>query len=346
MKVKRMVFCRGVQEGGSSFYRIYQPAKHLRESGSSIDTAMLNGTTFAHIENHLDAGADMLVMQYQHSEKVLEFLKHVRKEWPGVTRVMDVDDCVWALNESNPNSVHWPKEKVEGLNKILMEVDAVTTTTYMLAGWILTYNPNIYVILNYIDWPMKEILKRREGRLRIGWAGSPSHVGDFSDELIDALLYVKRQHGVELIFCGYLPEKLKGETAFDMGSIPTEWIEHLNSLDLDIGVLPLADTEFNICKSELKAIEYAACGIATVASPIGPYRNLPHVRFTIDCMDEKLAWITGLETLIRNNQLRNNMQRDGRNWAYRKYFIKNNIKTLERIYNNMHMSTLKRKAEG
>jgi glycosyltransferase involved in cell wall biosynthesis len=43
---------------------------------------------------------------------------------------------------------------------------------------------------------------------------------------------------------------------------------------LDIGLVPLGVGKFNHCKSYLKALEYAACGVAVVASDTPAHRAL------------------------------------------------------------------------
>ena len=41
----------------------------------------------------------------------------------------------------------------------------------------------------------------------------------------------------------------------------------------DIGLAPLADTAFNQCKSPIKVLDYAALGLATLASDVPAYRG-------------------------------------------------------------------------
>src|SRR5262249_21778607 len=44
--------------------------------------------------------------------------------------------------------------------------------------------------------------------------------------------------------------------------------------DLDIGIAPIADLEFNRARSNIKLKEYAAAGVPWLASPIGPYAGM------------------------------------------------------------------------
>ena len=41
----------------------------------------------------------------------------------------------------------------------------------------------------------------------------------------------------------------------------------------DVGLAPLADTAFNRCKSAIKTLDYAALGLAVVASDVAAYRG-------------------------------------------------------------------------
>ena len=53
----------------------------------------------------------------------------------------------------------------------------------------------------------------------------------------------------------------------------------LASLGLDLAVAPLEDHPFNTCKSNLRLLEYGACGYPVVCSDLEPYRgDLPVTR--------------------------------------------------------------------
>ncbi len=53
----------------------------------------------------------------------------------------------------------------------------------------------------------------------------------------------------------------------------------LASLKLDLALAPLEHNVFNECKSNLRLLEYGACGFATICTDIVPYQgDLPVTR--------------------------------------------------------------------
>ncbi|MFW6311524.1 MAG: hypothetical protein ACOC1K_04740 [Nanoarchaeota archaeon] len=48
----------------------------------------------------------------------------------------------------------------------------------------------------------------------------------------------------------------------------------MKSLNIDIGLAPLLDHDFNNSKSNIKALEYTAAGIPGIYSKMKPYENM------------------------------------------------------------------------
>jgi glycosyltransferase involved in cell wall biosynthesis len=91
---------------------------------------------------------------------------------------------------------------------------------------------------------------------------------------------------------------------------------------MDIGIMPLPDTEFSLAKGGYKLYLYMAGGIPCVASPVGVNRTI--IRngengFLADTEDE---WISILKNLLADPQLRQKLGREGRNDAV-KYYDRN-----------------------
>ena len=85
---------------------------------------------------------------------------------------------------------------------------------------------------------------------------------------------------VEWVFFGMCPDKLK---PFVHEIVPPvaigDYPKRLASLNLDLALAPLEDNTFNQCKSNLRLLEYGACGFPVVCSDVRPYQgDLPVTR--------------------------------------------------------------------
>ena len=78
----------------------------------------------------------------------------------------------------------------------------------------------------------------------------------------------------------------------------------------DIGLAPLADTAFNRCKSAIKTLDYAALGLAVVASDVAAYRgSLADGPGGMLAANRPDAWFAALSRLVRDAELRRGLAR-------------------------------------
>ena len=144
--------------------------------------------------------------------------------------------------------------------------------------------PELHVCRNNVDeadWPKRV---DRDGPVRVGWMGSPSHVWDVG--LAWPALMHARNLGCETWMVGYdptnpwgsmgkdIPEQMSPEAKRKIGQwrkvgfrhIP--WVKpgryHRFPLPFDIGLAPLQNNDFTNGKSDVKAIEYAIAGAAPI----------------------------------------------------------------------------------
>ena len=98
-------------------------------------------------------------------------------------------------------------------------------------------------------------------------------------------------------------------------------IEELRGFD--IGVMPMPDNEWTKGKCGFKLLQYMACGLSVVASPVG---------VNLEIVDEdkngyfaitKDDWVSKLSILIENDELRNKMGINGREKIINKYSLNN-----------------------
>jgi glycosyltransferase involved in cell wall biosynthesis len=176
-------------------------------------------------------------------------------------------------------------------------------------------------------------------KVRIGYCGSPSHKGDFDHYICKALRKLKEKYGVQLIMFGYNP--ISGaEDLYFPGCEVHEYLDTINNLDLDIGIAPLADDEFNRAKSNLKFLEYTYCSIPTVASSVYPYKHtITHNENGI-LIENSKQWYDELEKLVLDKRKRIELIVNARKFVSDNFTFKNNgdliISKWEKIISEMY----------
>jgi glycosyltransferase involved in cell wall biosynthesis len=163
---------------------------------------------------------------------------------------------------------------------------------------------------------------------RIVWIGSPSTVQYLLDlaEPLGAL--AKRQ-----------PFTLRviGGGALTMASVDVEalpWSDETEATliaECDIGIMPLRDTPWEQGKCAYKLIQYMACGLPTVASPIGANREVVVEGKTGLFADTPSAWLETLERLLCDAALRQRLGQAGRVRVEAEYCLQQTAPRLVRI---------------
>jgi glycosyltransferase involved in cell wall biosynthesis len=158
------------------------------------------------------------------------------------------------------------------------------------------------------------------GQLTVGWIGSPSTWPSVW-ALLPLLKELVRSYGirVRVIGAGKEREPLRFE-----GLEFIEWSEATEIDDvqrMDIGIMPLADQPFERGKSGYKLIQYMACGLPVVASPVGVNREIVcdgENGFLATGVDD---WRAALERLLCDANLRRRMGECGRTRAVKQYSL-------------------------
>ena len=81
---------------------------------------------------------------------------------------------------------------------------------------------------------------------------------------------------------------------------------------MDIGIMPLLDSPWERGKCGYKIIQYMACGLPVVASPVGVNVNIVHHGENGLLATDEAAWRDALERLIASPALRERMGAAGR----------------------------------
>lgn len=108
----------------------------------------------------------------------------------------------------------------------------------------------------------------------------------------------------------------------DVDYVPwTECSEVASITSCDIGVMPLDDSPWERGKCGYKLVQYMACGLPVVASPIEVNTQIVHEGVNGYLANDAAVWIARLEGLLSNATLRAQMGRAGRRMVEEKYCV-------------------------
>lgn len=314
--------------GGSSWYRIIQPISLAKEYYEDCMWSLPERIDINYIQK-----ADVILIQRQCHDVAFQSTQRLLNL--GKIIISEIDDNIWSIPPDTEN-LHkfWSKDRIKGLEKILSLSNAVTVSTKPLAKIVKQFNPNVYIVPNLVVFEPK-MKKVETGKIRIGWAGSESHMPDFTPDIQLALLDIKEKYKdkVDLVMFGIIPNMLFTQVSFYMFEQPQLYFGKLHNLGLDIGIVPNRDNMFNSCRSNLKFIEYSSVKAATIASSTETYREtiINGQTGILVKKNSRKEWFHAIRNLIENETERRKMADKAFDFCYKKYSVQEN-KQQYRIY--------------
>jgi Glycosyl transferases group 1 len=255
---------------GSGYHRMYQPFSQLKKPDNSRHEIMINppGRQVPPPTAEDVEAVDVLIMQRPVGTLGMRGFDGLEG---AVARVYEIDDDI--LHADPSGLPHLCNRRLrESVVYCLERAEMVTVSTPYLAEEFSQYNPNIYVLPNYIHERVLNTPRRQRDKLTIGWAGGGSHTMDLC-AIQDPLRRVLDAHPeVDMHFVGTDYSPLFHRECLWSGWEGDVW-DYYPRLDFDIGICPLADVKFNYSKSHLKALDYGALGIPVIATDQPAYRD-------------------------------------------------------------------------
>lgn len=98
---------------------------------------------------------------------------------------------------------------------------------------------------------------------------------------------------------------------------------------LSVGLYPLHDDHWSRGKCGFKAIQYSACGIPVVASPVGVVRDIVAPEETGLWAESHREWCDQIERIIRDPGLGARMGAQGRAYIEDRYSVESSLPSLE-----------------
>jgi glycosyltransferase involved in cell wall biosynthesis len=235
--------------------------------------------------------------------------------------IVDYDDAVFHTYDCHPNPVL--RRLLTGkLQSLLSGSAAAICGNRYLAEYAKQFCSNTIVIPTVVDTdlyrPKAPHVPPRQGPPVIGWLGSPSTWQNVEPCLNEILAPVAQQRA-QLHVIG-------ANSAFRQvaGVVAKDWSEQSEISDLqamDIGIMPLIDAPFQRGKCGYKLVQYMACGLPVIASPVGVNTDIVEEGRNGFLASSGEEWRGAIDRLLRDPDLRMRMGQEGRRLAEERYSL-------------------------
>lgn len=324
--------------GGIGWYRV---KNGLEKLGHSVIGKLTLGTPQQALD--LKNKGDIWFWKPVDNTGMAEIIERARK-FTGAKIVVDIDDEPFDINPGHPLYKEI-REKSERVAQMLQIADRIVVSTPQLKESLEKFGKRITVIPNAIDpkiWKVKG-KKRTDGKIRIGWVGSSSHIADIGvvEDVFREIL--DKYENVEVYFCGFVvgdfggnKEGYKGRVFNKQGtSNYADYPQFLAGLDLDIAVAPLIDSKFNRSKSNIKWLEHAMLETPMVLSDIPPYSDCVKNYKTGYLASSKSQWLKYLGWLIENPEKRKEIGQNAKKAVLENYLIDKQLPKYAELFENL-----------
>lgn len=241
--------------------------------------------------------------------------------------VYDIDDLVYLADTKSKAHplVDWIKGRKKPLYLMKHASHVITCTPY-LDQFVKQYNDHTTDISSTVDTderykPVNTY--KNDHTIIIGWSGSVTTAKYFY--LLEKILQkLKERHDFKVIVMGDETVRIPN---VEIDALP--WRENYEIPTLqkfDIGVYPLPDEEWVYGKSGLKAIQYMALGIPTVAAGIGANFRVIENGVSGFLVHSEEEWLDALSRLISDSELRKRVGVAARERVVNLFSVKANVK--------------------
>ncbi|WP_062266292.1 glycosyltransferase [Endozoicomonas arenosclerae] len=231
----------------------------------------------------------------------------------------DIDDAIWfpPSNSINQRAMFWDEQRVP---RIMKSVDGIIAGSPYIEQYAHQYNQNILKIptsfddLQGLNPNQKNSKISKENRPVIVWIGNWGNAC-YLNPILPVLERLSERFDFILRLIG-------GQDIFEIKSeqVSIEYFNWSRALESellpnsDIGIMPLANQDYEKGKCSFKLIQYMSAGLPVIASPVGMNQQVVTENLG-KLADTEEEWYQSLEVLLSHPSLRIEMGR----CAYRRY---------------------------
>jgi glycosyltransferase involved in cell wall biosynthesis len=256
-------------------------------------------------------------------ERELVAGRHTLERFAGAgRRLFDVDDAIWLLNDSNFSEV------------IAAGSFGVIAGNEFIADHYRQHCERVWVVPTSVDTRVwRPLAKAEQAEWIVGWIGTSSNlphllaieepVADFLSQHRDCKL---------LVVCDREPRlnKIPAHSRRFVRWSPENEVGLVQ--EMDVGLMPLPDTEWARGKCALKMLLYMAVGIPVITSLVGVGESLIRQAEVGIAATAERDWHEALRLLFDRRDLARRMGMAGRKLVAELYSVEKNVDTLADIF--------------
>ncbi len=326
-------------KGASSRYRVYQYLPYFREAGIQFRVLPFHNSNYLQKVYKKEKVSLVYYMQrimvrifyvfifsffykiifVQKSFFPIDFFSFVSMFFlkkMGKIIIFDIDDAIWVRD----------KPLSTDAKTMIKLADLIIVGNKFLYSYCYRFNKNIVIVPTAINLEKYELSDRdvinRNGPIILGWIGTPITADLYLPIIAEAIDTISMRYNVILKLIG---AKSNIKKLFKCKVVTVPWDEDTEVkelLEINIGLMPLDNSEFSKGKCGLKLLQYMAMGIPSVASPVGVNKNIIKDGMNGFLASSSEEWINKISLLIENKNLYTNISKNARTTVERDFSLK------------------------
>jgi glycosyltransferase involved in cell wall biosynthesis len=337
--IKVLFLTKYSREGASTRYRFLQYFPYMEAEGIGCEFSPLTDAAYLRHLYAIKRGTindcarallrrvkallsvrkyDVIIVEYEilpYFPPIIEMVLKALK----IPYIVNYDDAIFYRYSLNPNPVV-KTLLADKIDVVMRNAKLVIAGNRFLADYAVRSGAACVEILpTVVDMRHYHRLSREDSSLfTIGWIGSPSTT-KYLKKVAFALENVCKGNRARVVLIGAGGMKLPGVPVENLPWSEDTEVESL--ISCDAGITPLDDGLWEKGKCALKTIQYMACALPVVVSPVGVNREIVEPDITGILASDNEDWIRALTALRDNRALRTRLGMAGRKRVEEAYSV-------------------------
>ncbi len=342
-KINILILSRYDSLGASSRVRIFQYLPYLQDNINFVISPFFSNEIINDLYVNKKRRIIPIITSYIRRIKILFSLSKFEIVWiekevfpyfpgfietlliPKKTRYfLDYDDAIF--HNYNFNNIFLNFFYQNKFKNIIERSEKIFVGNQYLYDYVREWNSNVFYLYSVVNENIYKKIKKNNisKKFTIGWIGSPSTT-KYLHDIIKYINLIPARDNICLVTIGASKLSNADFELVQLGWKLEDEVEQINSFD--IGIMPLQDNNWEKGKCGFKLIQYMACSLPVIASPVGINKEIVSSDVGFLAKD-KNDWVSAILTLMENEDFRILLGNNGRKKIEKSFSFYVNVQIL------------------